>query len=92
MCDAERFEELRVFEAKFDDFLDLLDLFVQATNHVVCAIRYLLDHHEGDKWVDRGWEEGRKLVGIAEEGDTLAGCEFRDVDVFGNVDDWVRAS
>jgi hypothetical protein len=41
-----------VLEAELDDFLDFLDLLVQTTNHVVCAVRNLLNHHEGDKGVD----------------------------------------
>ena len=76
-----------MLETEFDNLLDLLNLLVQTTNHVVCAVGYLLNHHEGNKRVDRGREEGGKLVGVAEEGDTLARCEFRDVDVVGNVDD-----
>ncbi len=50
--DTQRFEQLGVLEAELDHLLDLLDLLVQAADHVVCAVGHLLDHHEGDEWID----------------------------------------
>ena len=46
LSDSERFEELRVFDWQLDDLLDLLDLFVKTTDHLVCRIRDFFDHHE----------------------------------------------
>ena len=46
LCDAERLEELWVLDGQLNNFLDLLDLLVEATDHLVCAVWYLLDHHE----------------------------------------------
>ena len=86
--DTERLEQLGVLQTQLDDLLDFLDLLVETTNHVVCAVGHLLDHHERDKRVDRGWQELLKLVRVAEERDALAGCEFADVDVVGDVNNY----
>ncbi len=61
---TERLEQLGVFESELDDLLDFLDLLVQATNHVVGAVGYLLDHHEGDERVDGGWEHLLELIRV----------------------------
>ena len=85
---AQTLEEFRVFEAEFDHFFDLLDLLVEAADHVVRGVGHFLDHHEGDEGVDGGGEEGGEFVGVGEEGDSFAGGEFGDVYAFCHVDDY----
>lgn len=46
--DTEGVEELRVLDGELDDLLDLLDLLVQSSDHLVRRVGNLLDHHEGD--------------------------------------------
>ena len=76
-----------MLQTQLNDFLDLLDLLVQTTNHVVCAVGHLLDHHEGDEGIDGRGKELLELVGVAEESDALSGGEFADVDAVRDIDD-----
>jgi hypothetical protein len=78
-----------MLQTQLDDFLDFLDLLVQATNHVVCAVGHLLDHHEGDEGIDGRGKQLLELVRVAEQGDALAGGEFADIDAVGDIDDWL---
>lgn len=51
LCDTQGLKELRVFHRELDHFLDLLNLFVQAANHLVRGVRNLLHHHQGHQGV-----------------------------------------
>ena len=46
--DAQGVEELWMFDRKFDDLLDLLNLLGQTADHLVGRVRHFLDHHERD--------------------------------------------
>jgi len=77
-----------VLETELDDFFDLFYLLGEAADHVIRAVGHFLDHHERDEGVDGGGEGLFELVGVGEEGDAFADCEFADVDAVGDVDDY----
>src|SRR5690242_15562786 len=87
---TERLEQLWMLQTQLDDLLNLLDLLIETTNHIVRAIWHLLDHHERNERVDRRRQKLLELVRVAEEGYALAGCEFANVDVVGNVNNCGR--
>jgi hypothetical protein len=62
LSDTESVEELGVLDGQLDDFLDLLDLLVESSDHLVRRIRHLLDHHERDEWVLLRGEDRVELV------------------------------
>lgn len=62
---AEGLEELRMSYGKFDDFLDLLDLVLKTTNHIIGGIRNLLDHHERYQRIHLTRENLEEPVGVA---------------------------
>jgi len=51
LFDAQRLEELGVLDGQLDHFLDLLDLLVQAADHLVGGVGHLLHHHQGHQRV-----------------------------------------
>lgn len=69
LSNTERIEQLGVLDGELDDLLDLLDLLVQAADHVVSRVGDLLDHHECDERILLGREDRVKLV--------CKGCEVR---------------
>ena len=69
MSDTERLEEFGVLHGQLDDLLDLLDLFVQTTDHLVRRVWHLLDHHEGNKGVDLVGEDLVYCVRVGAESD-----------------------
>ncbi len=85
--DAQRFEQFRVFEAKFDNFFNFFYLLVQPADGVVGAVWDLFDHHEGDERVDGGWEEFFKFVAVGEESYAFTDGEFGDVHAIRYIDD-----
>ena len=44
-------KQLRVLHWQLNDLLDLLDLFVQTSDHLVGGVRHLLHHHQRHKRV-----------------------------------------
>jgi len=64
LSDSESVEEFGVFDGEFDDFLDLLDLLVESSDHFVRGVRDLLDHHEGDERIDLVGEDLVEFVGV----------------------------
>lgn len=60
--DAEGVEELGVPDGELDDLLDLLDLLVEAADHLVRRVGHLFDHHERDERVLLGRQDRVELV------------------------------
>lgn len=89
LSDSEGVEEFWVFDGQFDDLLDLLDLLVESSDHLVGGVRYLLDHHERDERIDLVGEDLVEFVRVGTESDAEVGSEEVDVDVWVKVDDWV---
>lgn len=51
---TQRFKDLWMFDGQFDDFLDLFDLLIESSDHVVGGVRHFLNFHQGDKGIDLG--------------------------------------
>lgn len=49
---------------QLNHFLDLLDLLVQATNHLIGGVRHFLHHHEGDQRVHLVGQDLMKGVAV----------------------------
>jgi len=64
LSDSESVEEFWVFDGQFDDLLDLLDLLVETSDHLVRRVGDLLDHHEGDEGIDLVGEDLVEFVGV----------------------------
>lgn len=60
--DAELDELFWVQHGKLDDFAHLLDLFLAATNVVVCYVRFFFNCHHCNAWIDFGWQRNLNLV------------------------------
>lgn len=86
--DTQSLEELGVLDGQLDDLLDFFNLFVEPTDHLVGAVGDLLDHHEGDEWINFVGKDFVDGVGVGAEGDTEGHLELRDIDFWVNVDDW----
>jgi hypothetical protein len=70
--DAEGVEEFGVLDGQLDDLLDLLDLLIQAADHLVRRVGDLLDHHERDE---------RVLLCRQDRVDLVCGREKRQLDI-----------
>ena len=65
--DTEGLEQFGVLDREFYHLLNLLDLLIgliQATDHLVCAVGHLFDHHERYKRVDFVRKDFVKCVGV----------------------------
>ena len=62
-------------------FFDLLDLLVKATNHVVGAVRNLLDLHEADQGVNLGGQKQVESVAVIAQRHSGASRDFGNVNV-----------
>ncbi len=78
--DTEGLEQFGVLYGKFDDFLDLFDLLVETSDHLVRAVRDFLDHHERNKRVDFVRQDFVKGIRIGTEGNAQRGFQSVDVD------------
>ena len=76
-----------MFDGEFDDFFDLHDLLLQATDHVVGGIRYGFNFHEGYEGVDFGGQYFVQCVRVVPQCHPGVGLEIVDVNVFVDVDD-----
>ena len=94
LCNSECFEQLGVLNGKLNDLLDLLDLLVETSHHLVCRVGNLLDHHERHERVDFVRQDLVKQVAVVLERHARVRCHLRHVDVLVHVDDeftfWVH--
>lgn len=51
LCDAQSLKQLWMLDGQLNHFFDLLDLLVQAANHLIGGVWHLLHHHEGHQGV-----------------------------------------
>lgn len=84
---SERFKQLRVLDWEFDDLLNFLDLLVEASDHVVCTVRHLLDHHQRNERIHFVWQDFMDLVRIRPKGDAQSWSDGGNIDVGVKVDD-----
>lgn len=85
LSDTQTLKEFGVLNGQLDNFLNLLDLLVQTTNHLICTIRNLFDHHERDEGVDLVGEDGMEEVRIGSKGNSDVRGKGRDGDIGGEV-------
>mmetsp|Transcript_399 Transcript_399/g.1076 ORF Transcript_399/g.1076 Transcript_399/m.1076 type:complete len:286 (-) Transcript_399:252-1109(-) len=78
--DTQALEQLRVLDGQLDDLLDLLDLLVEPTDHIVGRIGDLLHLHEADERVHLAREHQVQDVAIVLQRDASGGGEGVDVD------------
>lgn len=86
LCNAQALKQLRMLDGQLDHFLDLLDLAVQTTDHLVRRVRYFLDHHQRDKRVDLVGQYLVQLVRVGAQRHAQARRQRSDVNVVGNLD------
>ena len=79
-----------MLKTQLNNFFDFLNLLIQTTDHVVCAVGDLLDHHQRDQRVNRGREHLFELVGIGQKGYPFAYGELPNVNTVRNVDNCSR--
>jgi len=87
--DSKCFEQFGMLDREFDDFLDLLDLLVEASDHFVRAIGNLFDHHKRDKGVDLVGEDLVEGIRIRTEGDAERRFELGNVNGRVDIDNYV---
>ena len=51
LCNTQGIKEFRVFDRQLDDLLDLLNLLVQTSNHLIRGVWDLFHHHQAHQWV-----------------------------------------
>merc|ERR1719162_2325309 len=85
LSNSQSFEDLWVLDWKLDDFFDLLDLFVDASNHLVGTIRSLLDAHELDEWVNLARQNLVQHIAVAAESNASIGLAVFNVDILVDV-------
>lgn len=68
--DTQGIKDLGMLDRQLDDLLDLLDLLVESSNHIIGRIRHLLHLHETDQRVNFGGEDLVQDVGVTLESDT----------------------
>mmetsp|Transcript_17530 Transcript_17530/g.52738 ORF Transcript_17530/g.52738 Transcript_17530/m.52738 type:complete len:264 (+) Transcript_17530:600-1391(+) len=84
--DAQGFEDLGMLDGQLDDLLDLLDLLVHASHHLVSAVGRLLHAHQLHERVYLAREDLVQHVGLAAQGDAGVRLAVVDGDVLVNVD------
>lgn len=52
LSNTQAFEDLRMLDGQLNNFLDLLNLLFETTNHVISGIGNFLNFHESDKRVN----------------------------------------
>ncbi len=87
LCDTQRLEQFRMLHRELDDFLDLFNLLVETTDHLVRAVRDFLDHHERNQRVYFIRENFVNGVRVGAESNTEGSFELVDVDFRVKVDD-----
>lgn len=83
---TETLKELRVLDGQLDDLLDLLDLLVETTDHLVRRVGHLLHHHERDERIDLVRQDRVEEVRVGAQGDAEVGSEGGNGDVGREVD------
>ena len=76
-----------MLDGKFDDFLDLLNLLIKSSYHVVGGVRHFLYLHEGDKRIDLGGQNLVQNVVIGPDCHSEVGLDILDLDGLIDVDD-----
>lgn len=56
LSDTQGLKNLRMFDGQFDNLLDLFDLLIESSDHVVGRIWDFFNFHEGDQRVNFGGE------------------------------------
>ena len=73
--------------ARPSHLLDLLDLLVASTDHIVGRVRNLLDLHEADEGIHLGGQQQVQLVAVVAQRHADTGGDLADVNVLVNIYD-----
>ena len=85
--DPKALEQLGVLDGQLDHLLDLLDLLVDATDHVVRRVGHLLHLHQAHQRVDLARQHEVQHVRVVLQRHAVVGLELGDVDGLVNIHD-----
>ena len=84
---SQRLKDFGVLDGKFNDLLDLLNLLIKSSDHIVGGIWHFLYLHEGNKRIDLCWQNFVQNVVIGPDCDSEVGLDVLNFDGLVNVDD-----
>ena len=85
MSNTQRLKDLWMFDRQLYDFLDLLDLLIKSTNHIVSRVWHFFDLHKRNQGIDLGRKDLMQDVVIRANSHSEIRLYFFDFDGFVNV-------
>merc|ERR1719220_3384143 len=87
LSDSKRVKQLGMFHWQLNHLFNLLDLLVEAANHLVGGVRHLLHHHEAHQGVHLVWQNLVQGVAVIPQCHPAVGGDVIDVNVLVDIDD-----